>query len=524
MVMNIQEFLSALKARGVSLWSENGHIHFQSMKGQLLESEFETIRSLKTSILQMLDETQVPEDIPLKPRAGGISRVKLTATQSMPWNYSQTIGPRVGTIMVALRLSGAPDIELLRDCLIQLQLRHESLRTSIEVCNGILVQKIEPVAISTFPVQSLSKRASEKSDRLIQRQILDFAERRISNPEGAVFDGMIIKVAKYYHLLICVDHIVTDRWSIRVMFDDLWRMYAAGSHGGRTDLPLLTVQFPDYAAWLWRIFPTWRMRNASYWAKHLSDAQSPFWKSRPRASKVSSKYSSITFVLGGETTERLYSVCKSLRSFPAIAVIAAFSATMLHRNSQKELTLIVVDSGRYRPELFSMVGCLAEHLYLRIEMRSDMAFDDLLLEVLREYNSASEHRSFDWLPLVVERSDADLYFNYMSADAEKSFLPPPEISPSLRVEPFPVRVTPERQSAAISAALPFKLGLAAYGSENSLSFQLAYDRQMIGMNAIKAIRDDLLRLLRGAAENPRSHIGGLFLGERALSPVLSGRT
>jgi hypothetical protein len=517
--MDVEELVAALRSRGVDLWTEDGQIRFRSLKGQLLAPELQIIRSLKTRIAELLEQTQLPDDIPLEPRAPGISHIRLTPTQSMPWNYSPSLGSRIGTIAAALRLAGTLDIELLQECLMKLQLRHESLRTKIETRDGVPVQKIEPSA-TPFPVWRVIDAEPEQYEPLMRERIADFAARRIGDADGAVFGGMILGTAAHCYLVICVDHIVSDDWSIRIMLGELFAMYAAATEGRLANLPQLPVQFPDYAAWLWRTFPTWKKRNTSYWATRLSGAPCVPWRVRPSTPSAAATYTFTSFVVRDAVVEKLPGICKIHQVFPATVVLAAYSAAIFHYSGQRDLTMIVVDSGRYRPALFSMIGCLADHLHLRIKMQGAMTFAELFGEILREFNSASQHRDFGWLPQVIEPAGADVYFNYR----QREFVEPAAIRSSLTIERFPIRGVPERQAAAIAAALPYKLGLLVRATGTALHCGLNHDNELFGIGDNEAIRDAFLFLLRAAIENHHTPLEWLFARIRCASPPHTSST
>jgi len=62
--------------------------------------------------------------------------------------------------------------------------------------------------------------------------------------------------------------------------------------------------------------------------------------------------------------------------------------------NQRDLLLAFVSTGRYCAELQGVVGDLAYHLHLRIEVRKEDSFLDLLKRINAEYYSAYDHQDF----------------------------------------------------------------------------------------------------------------------------------
>ena len=83
-------------------------------------------------------------------------------------------------------------------------------------------------------------------------------ERLMAEEAGAGFDlgagplirGRLIRLGEEEHaLLITMHHIVSDGWSMGVLFKELSTLYGAFLRGEEDPLPELAVQYADYAVW-----------------------------------------------------------------------------------------------------------------------------------------------------------------------------------------------------------------------------------------------------------------------------------
>jgi len=65
---------------------------------------------------------------------------------------------------------------------------------------------------------------------------------------GPLIRGRLIRLGEDQHtLLITMHHIVSDGWSMGVLFNELSALYGAYLRGGEDPLPKLEVQYADYA-------------------------------------------------------------------------------------------------------------------------------------------------------------------------------------------------------------------------------------------------------------------------------------
>ena len=85
---------------------------------------------------------------------------------------------------------------------------------------------------------------------------------------GPVFRAALVRVANDEHRFgFSVHHIVSDGWSLGILFSELASLYAAYARGEASPLPELAVQYGDYAAWQrgW-IRGEVLARQLSYWS------------------------------------------------------------------------------------------------------------------------------------------------------------------------------------------------------------------------------------------------------------------
>ncbi|HEY3111588.1 MAG TPA: condensation domain-containing protein, partial [Chloroflexota bacterium] len=152
----------------------------------------------------------------------------------------------------ALRLRGPIDLAALEQSLNELMRRHETLRTAFTTVEGAPVQVIRPAAGACLPLTTADLRGlpERERDAALWRWMEEEAARRFDLAEGPVVRALLIRIADEDHALhVTVHHIVSDGWSAGVMTRELLALYEAFSHGRPSPLPILPIQYADFAAW-----------------------------------------------------------------------------------------------------------------------------------------------------------------------------------------------------------------------------------------------------------------------------------
>ena len=171
-------------------------------------------------------------------------------------------------IPMALRLSGPIDLAVLDRAMTEVVARHETLRTRIEMIDDEPRQVISPAAPQKLPLIDLSEAVGDAAARAHEE-----ARRPFRLNEGPLFRAVLLRLAETEHILVIVmHHVITDDWSMGVLFHELAALYPALSAGRPSPLPHLPTQYADYANWqrqhlqgetLDRLLGYWRERLAA---------------------------------------------------------------------------------------------------------------------------------------------------------------------------------------------------------------------------------------------------------------------
>ena len=192
--------------------------------------------------------------VPRRPEYGGL--VPLSFGQQRLWFMAQ-LDPdsSVYNTVTCAPLPDPVDLDALQCAVDAMVERHESLRTTFNATDG------EPVARLSARVTVLVE-VNVQPAALAQRPF--DLERGPLLRVGALLDQGLV--------MVCIHHIITDGWSMRIFLREFWALYAARTRGELARLPPLPVSYADYAAWQRRELSGTRLRMLlEFWRAELAE-------------------------------------------------------------------------------------------------------------------------------------------------------------------------------------------------------------------------------------------------------------
>jgi amino acid adenylation domain-containing protein len=351
--------------------------------------------------------------------AGSIAGEDQPASQTaevyvMPCSYAQQRlwfidrwqpGAATYNMSVATRLVGSLSAPALESALNQLVSRHESLRTAFALQDGEPFQHILPNAAVQMPLRDLSGREPARAQSEALGLAQEFAQRPFDLSAAPLLRALLIRIDPQEHLLVLVlHHIVSDGWSMGVLYGELSTLYQAQLEDRQAQLPPLPIQYADYALWQREQLQGQLLeRELGYWRKRLdglSTLELP--TDRPRPPRPSYRGASQPVYIEARLSEALKRLARAQQCTPFMALLTAF-ATLLQRYSG--LADIAVGSpiaGRNRSQLEGLIGFFVNTLVLRTDASGDPSFLELLARVRECTLDAYAHQELPFEKLVQE--------------------------------------------------------------------------------------------------------------------------
>jgi amino acid adenylation domain-containing protein len=412
-------------------------------------------------------------------------------------------------LLYTARVSSALDIPILQRSLQALVRRYPILTATYTMQGNEPVQRFHPqqqiqaevIDASSWSMTELDQRLSEEGNRPFDLE-----------------KGPILRIQLFQRstqeaiLALTVHHIALDFWSLDILMDELYLLYAAERIGTQAPLPPPGSPFTAYVRWQSEMLagregePLW-----TYWQQKLT-GELPMLSlptDRPRPPVQTYRGSSHSFPLSDTLTRQLRALAASEKVTLYMIVLAAFKTLLYRYTHQDDILVGTPMLGRSRADLERIVGYLVNPTVLRTDLTGNPSFRELLGRVRQTVVGALDHQDFPFA-LLVERlqpkrdpSYSPLFQTLFIWDKPRSrneqalaLLGQNGISTrltqQLKLEPYIMG----QQGA------PFDITLTVFEVESSLSADFRYNVDLFDASTIARMEQHFASLLEGAVAQP----------------------
>ncbi|HVH13355.1 MAG TPA: condensation domain-containing protein, partial [Longimicrobium sp.] len=309
-------------------------------------------------------------------------------------------------IPAALRLRGALDVAALERALGEIIHRHEALRTTFPRIAGAPAQVVAPFDGFVLPVEELTALADADREAAVSRRVADDAARPFDLAAGPLFRASLLRLADDEHaLLMSMHHIVSDGWSMGVLYRELSTLYGAFAGGSESPLPALAVQYADYAAW-----------ERANLAGAALDGQIGWWKGQlagapallelptdhPRPPVQTYRGATVPVEIDPALLERLEALGRREGATLYMVLLGAFQVLLSKYSGARDVVVGSPIAGRTRGETEALIGFFVNTLVLRTDLEGDPSFRAVLQRVRTATLGAYEHQEVPFERLVAE--------------------------------------------------------------------------------------------------------------------------
>ncbi len=380
-----------------------------------------TIGALARQIEERLEgggsETALPlEPLQKIPREGELS---LSFSQQRLWFLFQ-LEPNNTAYNIATggKLEGPLDVEALSRSVDVIVRRHESLRTTFGNLEGRPLVRIHPPdRDAALPLTEIDLSSLEPRDRAFHaRRIASAeAERPFDLGTGPLFRALVLRSSPREHaLLLTMHHIVSDGWSMGLLFQELSALYRGFATGESAVLPDLSIQYVDYAEWQRRALEGAVLRRElDYWRERLRGlTRLDLPTDRPRPAVQSFRGGRRRAVLGSDLTASLRELARREGVTTFMAFLALFQALLRKYSGQDDVVVGTPIANRNREEIEGLIGFFVNNLVLRTDLSGEPTFRELLVRVREVALGAYAHHLLPFEKMVEELSpDRDMSRN-----------------------------------------------------------------------------------------------------------------
>jgi amino acid adenylation domain-containing protein len=298
------------------------------------------------------------------------------------------------------------DVGALRVAVAGLVARHEALRTRFGVVDGRPVQLVEARVEIDVAVTDLSGLAPAERETEAARLAAIEAQRPFDLTAGPLLRVGLLRLAPAdWVLLVTTHHIVSDAWSVGILFRELTELYEAGRIGRQPQLPELPIQYADYAAWQRRwLTGSVLDEQLGYWRQRLAGAPAilELPADHPRPAVQSFAGHAHAFELDQRLLDQLNALARGEGATLFMVLLTAFKALLFRYSGQPDLVVGTPIANRTRAEVEGLIGFFTNTLALRTDLSGDPTFTELVGRVRDDTLAAYAHQDLPFERLVEE--------------------------------------------------------------------------------------------------------------------------
>ncbi|ORV12528.1 hypothetical protein AWB95_12735 [Mycobacterium celatum] len=418
-----EEILAGIYAQVLGLERVGVDDSFFDLGGDSI-SAMRLVAAINTSLdtgLSVRAVFEAPTVAQLAPRTGRAARrlqpltprqrpavMPLSFAQNRLWFIDQLHGASaVYNIATALRLGGPLDADALRQALIDVVGRHESLRTLFPATETTPQQIVTPIERADFGWDLVD--ATGWSTARLDEAIGSVARYTFDLAAEIPLQTRLFRVAEDEHVLvIVVHHIAADGWSITPLARDLAAAYASRCAGQAPAWSELPVQYADYTLWQREQFgdvddsDSLIATQLAFWEQALAGMperlQLP--TDRPYPPVADQRGTTVAVEWPAELQQRVARKAREHNATSFMVVQAALAVLLSKLSASSDVALGFPIAGRPDPLLDDLVGFFVNTLVLRVDLAGDPTVEELLAQVRQRGVAAYEHQDVPFEVLV----------------------------------------------------------------------------------------------------------------------------
>ncbi len=443
--------------------------------------------------------------------------VRVPRDESLPLSFAQTRlwfldqlegGSATYNMPEPLQLTGDLDVTALEMAVQAIVQRHEILRTSFKMVDGVQVQEIASDLSISIPLVDLQHLLAEEQADQVQRFAITESQQTFDLGMAPLLRVTLVRLEEKSHLLLLtMHHIISDGWSMGIFIDEISTLYQGFCAGKPVELPELPIQYADFARWQ-RQWLTGEVlqTHLDYW-KYQLDAVPPLLElptDRPRPSIQTFQGASVAFQLDRELTQQLKTLSQRSGATLFMTLLAAFATLLSRYSGQEDIAIGSPIANRNHSGIESLIGFFVNTLVLRTQLDGNPTFAELLERVREMTLAAYEHQDLPFEKLVEE----------LQPERSLSYTPLFQVmfvlqnAPVGKLELSDLTMTPFKMEHVNAK---FDLTLQMEETAAGLTGELIYNRDLFDPATIERMARHFQILLSGIVANTQQRVAQLPL-------------
>ena len=415
------------------------------------------------------------------------------------------------------RLTGRLHVDVLERTLAEIVRRHEALRTSFVEVDGQPTQRIAPVLDLELRRHDASHLEGEALEAEVLRLTRADAMRPFDLARDTLLRATLLQLDETAAVLqLTMHHIVSDGWSMGVLFSELTTLYEAFSRGEPSPLPELEFQYGDYAVWQ----RSWLQgdvlqKQLDYWCDQLADVPTlDLPTDRPRPAVQTHRGAPSPIEVPAAITNGLRELGRKTDSTLAMVLLSAGQALLSRHSGQTDIAIGSPIANRTHRELEPLIGLFVNAMVMRSDLSGDPTFAELVRRVQANSLAAYDHQDVPFERVVAE----------LNPERDQSRHPLFQVLFAVQNVPPEALRLGELEIAPLSLGsrfTRFDLEFYLHEQDSGLVGSLVYNVDLFDASTIERLIQHYVRLLEAVIANPQTRLSELpLLSEHERQRVL----
>ncbi len=421
-------------------------------------------------------------------------------------------------ITIAMRATGKLSIGALQNSINTLISRHETLRTIFGSESGHPIQMIYEKLQIPLNIEVRTGTLPQNRDAVLSQLLEEEINMPFDISKGPLTRVRIIQLdADDFGLFFAFHHIIFDGWSAGLFFKELNQIYTATIEHQQANLPELSIQYADFAAWQ----KEWLQGDAlaqemAFWKQSLAGApkliELPLDHPRPAAQTF--RGTSIELNLSRELTEELETLTRKQQATMYMTMLTAFEIFLSRYCGQKDFVIGSPIAGRTRIELEQILGFFANTIVMRANISGNPTYIEALKRVRETSLNAFAHQNVPFEKLVEElQPERSLSYNPLF-----QVMFTYQNTPDQEIEMGSLKLSDIKSE---SSHEKFDFSLSCWKEDSVLKCFLSYNTDLFDTETILRMKQNFITLLQGIVANPEQNISALpMLSEEEQQKLL----
>ncbi len=403
---HIEELIHRYIKNDIHLTLENGELRYNAPKGALSQEMMTELSNKKNEIILYLGTLK-------EATQGFVNIIRLPNRETLPLSYSQEqllfLDQAAGidstyNMMSVFRLKGKLNLSAIHQSFNDIVNRHEVLRSTYHLEKGEPLVSIHEDVCPSLLLKDFS--SFNAGDRMKK------AREWINHETQIPFDLAMAPLFRIslgmldindFLLVLTIHHIISDGWSMNVLFREWELLYNSQVTGQSLFLKQLAIQYADYAAYQRGEDQKKRQEiDLEYWRNRLEGApdllELPTDYPRPAIQSYQGRTERV--FIDKEITNKLKNLGERHNSTLFMTLMSLFGMLLSRFSGQDDIVIGSPLADRGHPQLSELIGFFINTIPYRFDFSSVTTFDDLFLMVRDNIIDTYDHLNLPFEVLV----------------------------------------------------------------------------------------------------------------------------